>query len=311
MERGPFHTRSGRIHASSLLGIVAVLLFVGNVMHFLTRPYEASFYQTSYATIYFPTDRPVVEEWREVEGGIEAVVKWDAPVEGWKLFLEDELVSENSGPDIFFPVDEAESVYRTYTVEAQPKGLHPAFPMKVRYLSEAFNADRGLPRPGFSIVMSDEPMGNFKQYPVSDWVDTYEYVGSDELAEVDAILQEHVGIDERDTTLEKLEKIMIHQRQEMDQACRGTPPPDLRWKNPYTIYKEMRDNEAHGLVHPAGAGVCLPCQPGRPLNAPRARCPHTAQQLCPYRTHVGGSLDPRARALGLGRAELRGDLRNR
>jgi hypothetical protein len=237
---------TGAAASRLLLYIATTGLLVANLVHFLTRPYEASFYPSSYSTMYFPTDRPVVTGWQEVDGGVEAIVNWDAGVEGWKLYLDGAFVSENSGSAIFFPVDKEDSDNRTYTVVAQPEGLHPPFPMKVRYLSRSFHENRGLPRPTLSIVMSDEPMASFKQYPVSHWVDTFDYLSGDELAEVDDILREHSGILESDSTLDKLEKVMIHQRKALNKACRGTPPPQFRWKNPYTIYKEMRDGEGLG-----------------------------------------------------------------
>ncbi|MEX0330406.1 MAG: transglutaminase domain-containing protein [Puniceicoccaceae bacterium] len=226
--------------------MATVLLLVANIWYFLTRSWESTFYPTSYATIYYPTDRPVVTSWQEADGGVEAVVKWNAPVEGWKLYFNGELVSENSGAAIYFPVDEDYSDNRTYTVQALPENLFPPFEMKVRYLSDEFNTDRGLSRGWYAIVMSDEPMAKFKQFAVSDWVDRYEYLPESDLAEVEAILREEAGIQDSDTSLEKLEKVMMHQRDNLTQTCRGTPPPQYRWESPYTIYKEMRAGTGHG-----------------------------------------------------------------
>ena len=226
--------------------LATIVLFVANLGHFLTRPWEASFYQVSYSTIYFPTDRPVVTSWQEVEGGLEALINWDTAVEGWRIFKDGELVSENAGKAIFFPVDPEVTENQVYSVHAIPEGIHPPFEMKVRHLSDAFNKNRGVEHKGYSIVMSDEPMAKFKQYPVSHWVDDYDYIGEDNLSTVDTILRDEVGLEDEDSTLEKLEKLMVHQRDVMGQSCRGSPTPGFRWKSPYEIYQSMRNGPGTG-----------------------------------------------------------------
>ena len=49
-------------NGARLFWILALILFAANLAHFLTRGWEDSFYPASYSTIYFPTDRPVIEE---------------------------------------------------------------------------------------------------------------------------------------------------------------------------------------------------------------------------------------------------------
>ena len=50
--------------------LLTLVLLSANLWHFLHRDWEASYYPASYATIYYPTDRPVVKGWSAVEGGL-------------------------------------------------------------------------------------------------------------------------------------------------------------------------------------------------------------------------------------------------
>ena len=234
------------IGASRLLAGLALVLFAANLVHFLTRGIEDSYYPVSYSTIYFPTDRPVVSGWQVVDEGLEAIIKWDAEVTGWRVLKDGELISENTGKAIFFPTRRDQSDNQTYMVVAQPEGLYPPFEMKVRFLSEEFHSARGLPSPDYSIVVTDEPMANFKQFPVSEWVDTYDYMSEEDLTLADSIIHEKMGILDEDPVLVKLEKLMVHFRDELGQACRGAPPPDFRWKSPLQIYQQMRDGTGQG-----------------------------------------------------------------
>jgi len=69
-------------------------------------------------------------------------------------------------------------------------------------------------------------------------VDDYEYVGKEELAKVDKLLHDEVGIREGMPTFEKMEKLTAYLRRKLINA-RGVPKDDFRWMNPWLIYQEM------------------------------------------------------------------------
>ena len=90
----------------------------------------------------------------------------------------------------------------------------------------------------FILLKSSVPCGEFKQYSVQYWVDDYEYVGKEELAKVDKLLHDEVGIREGMPTFEKMEKLTAYLRRKLINA-RGVPKDDFRWMNPWLIYQEM------------------------------------------------------------------------
>ena len=73
--------------------VATVFLLVANVAFFLNRGIEDSYYPTTYSTIYYPTDRPVILEWQEIEGGI--AVPW---IKLYRRVAGAELVVETGMP---------------------------------------------------------------------------------------------------------------------------------------------------------------------------------------------------------------------
>jgi len=228
------------------LAALTLVLFAANIAFFLNRDMEDSYYPTTYATIYYPTDRPVISDWKEVEGGIEAVLSWNAPVEGWRILKEGAPYSENKGANPFFPTPVGDEAMHLYKAIPEPEGLFPPLEIEIRFLPEAFHTNRGLPRPDTYLIRTDVPTARFEEYPVNAWVDDYGYMDPKDLATTDDILQNQAGIRSDDTVTERLEKLMAHFRSKLGQKCRGTPPPDFRWKTPFQIYKEMDSGESQG-----------------------------------------------------------------
>mgnify|MGYP006272711177 FL=1 len=230
--------------------ILVLVFLVLNVIYFLKRSWEGSFVQSNYFSIYCPTEMPVIRKWKEEADGIRGLVRWKAPVEGWKITRDGEPYSECQGKDIFVPRpmngDEPDNTAHDYLATPQPEGIGLPIDLKIWYFARKNNEERGLPRPDMYILYTSNPNAAFKQYPLSFWVDDYEYMKREHLEETDKIIKEKICIEEGDTTLGKLDKIMIHLRDELGQPCRGVPPMRFRWMDPYEIYVEMRDGTGTG-----------------------------------------------------------------
>lgn len=236
----------GSIRPAVLGAILALGLLIANIVHVVTRSWESSFYQTSYATIYFPTDVPTILEWHEREGGIEAELNWNRTPEGWVILKNGEPHTANDGPFPFFPelVDDIDWYH--YTAIPQPAGIGAPVDLELRFLSSNYWNSVGLPRPNSYLIRTDSPHGRFKQFPVSEWIDDYAYLDERDLNEIDRILAEEVGVAESDGTLRVLEKLTVHFRDALGTRCRGNPHHDDRWRNPFLIYKNMRSGEGQG-----------------------------------------------------------------
>ena len=242
-----FRPRSGGwVRLPVLFSILLGVLFVANIIHVVTRSWEASFFQTSYATIYFPTDVPTILEWHEREGGIEAEINWNRTPDGWVILKEGEPHAANDGPYPFFPKLADDMSWYDYTAIPQPEGIGKSLELTLRFIPTEYWNGIGLPRPDSYMIRTDEVHGRFTQYPVSEWIDDYNYLADEDLAEIDRILREEVGITAEDGTLRKLEKLTVHFRDTLGQRCRGNPDHDDRWRDPFVIYKNMRSGDGKG-----------------------------------------------------------------
>lgn len=242
----PLPPPRGSVRPPVLLGLLAGVLFIANVFHVVTRSWEASFFQTSYATIYFPTDVPTIREWHERPGGIEAELRWAADPEGWVILKDGEPHAQNDGPYPFFPELVDDITWHDYTVIPQPEGIGAPLHITLRFLPNEYWTSVNLPRPDSYMIRTDLPHGRFTQYPVSEWVDDYAYLDEADLAAIDRILAEEVGLEESDGTLRKLEKLHAHFRDALGTRCRGNPDHDDRWRDPFTIYQNMRNGTGQG-----------------------------------------------------------------
>ena len=227
-------------------GILAVALGFANIIHVVTRSWESSFFQTSYATIYFSTDVPSILEWHERQGGIEAEIHWNQTPDGWVILKEGEPHAANDGPNPFFPELADDMSWYAYSAIPQPEGIGEPIELTLRFIPTEYWDDIDLPRPDSYMIRTDTPHGRFTQYPVSEWIDDYEYLADEDLTEIDRILREEVGISETDGTLRILEKLTAHFRDALGTRCRGNPDHDDRWRDPFVIYQNMRNGTGQG-----------------------------------------------------------------
>jgi hypothetical protein len=225
---------------------LSIVLFLINLIYFLMRDWEASYLPSNYATMYYPTERPVIVEWSETPSGIRPELSWSVPVEGWRIEKEGEFYAEVSGRELEIPLKEDDTDMRSYEAIPLPEGIADSLELQIRYLPESFHINRGLPRPDNYLFITDIPTGKFKQFSVADWVDRFEYLPKEDLQETERLLREEADIYSASGTLEKLERLMVFMRESLGKECRGTPPADFRWKTPFQIYEDMRDGTGQG-----------------------------------------------------------------
>ncbi|HKJ89592.1 MAG TPA: hypothetical protein VJ960_00555, partial [Oceanipulchritudo sp.] len=104
-----------------LFALLSLVLFGLNLFYFFTRGWEDSFYPTSYAKLYYSKERPVIKQWHAVQRGIEAEISWNAPVQGWKVYRNNELYSEKSGKNIFLPMEETGPEWQRFMAVPLPE----------------------------------------------------------------------------------------------------------------------------------------------------------------------------------------------
>lgn len=219
--------------------IVLFMLLIANVWYFLARDWESSYYPTTYATLYYPTDIPTIEWWHAKSlREIEVKIRWNRTVEAWRVTCDGENPQTVTGTCPVIQLRDDELQFHTYTLTPLPEGSGPDIKINIRFVSKEFYASRGMKLRDMYTLQPTCPVGKFPQLAVSDWVDDYQYVGAENLAEADRIIREDAGVQPGEPTLIKLEKIFRHLRQKLVNA-RGVPKDDFRWMNPFLIYQEM------------------------------------------------------------------------
>lgn len=226
-----------------------MLLLGANVVHFLQRDWESSFYPTSYGTLYYPEDVPVVETWTPL--GLKKLqlhVRWNQPVEGWDLSTNDGPSQFLPGKDPVIPLVDEDMVHHRYVLTSRPAHSAGTIELTIRSIPKSYYDKGGLttfPHEELYTMKTTSPIGEFKQYAVSEWLDDYTYVGEEQLAEIDRILREEVKITPEDSSLVKMEKLTIYLRDRLEHG-RGVPKDDFRWKNPCLLLEEMSDGTGKG-----------------------------------------------------------------
>jgi len=226
--------------------ILFIVLLVANIWHFLVREKESSFYPTSYATLYYPSDIPTVREWQQVaRDHIKVKIAMTKKVDQWQIITDDTNSQISNENDPILKVFDDEGQLHTYTLIPLPAGDAPRIQFTIRFYSKDFYANRGLKHSDVYIIKTDAPCGKFKQYPVDYWIDDYNYVGEEGLAAVDRIIHEEIGIRDDEPTFSKMEKLTCFLRDKLKDA-RGVPKDDFRWMNPWLIYQEMSSGTGKG-----------------------------------------------------------------
>lgn len=238
--------RSSRKRVCIVVSILFIILLIANIWHFLVRENEASFYPTSYATLYYPLDIPTIREWKKIAAGrLQVKIGWTKKVDRWQILTDGTDAQTSDGHDPIFNVVDDEGKFHTYTLIPQPDGIGPKIDVTMRFFSSNFYKERGLHHSDVYIISTPFPCGKFKQYPINHWVDGYSYVGKDDLAQADRIIREEIGIRADEPTFSKMEKLTRYLRIKLKDA-RGVPKDDFRWMNPWLIYQDMIQGTGKG-----------------------------------------------------------------
>ena len=232
--------------ATLILTICFIILLIANIVHFINREWEASFYPASYATLYYPTDIPTITRWEKLDQTtLKLLVNLSQEVEGWRVTDSEGNTQYSEGADPVIQIRKIDRELQSFTLTPVPDNKQIKIDFTLRFYSREFYQKGGMDRPDVYIIKAGVPCGEFNQYSLSDWVDDYAYVGEEGLAEVDRILRDEVKIEPDEPTFSRMEKLTSFLRKKLINA-RGIPKNDLRWMNPWLIYSEMLEGTAKG-----------------------------------------------------------------
>ena len=226
--------------------LVIFLIAVGiTVYGFINKEWETFYTPESYATIYYPSDYPVISDFDQIsQTRIQIHISAKTTVNTWQLDADGMEPQTAHGMNPEFNINPEEFTQINYTLRAiEPADVAPV-PFSIKFYSKEFYKEKGLDRKDVYIVNTDLPYGKFKQYPLAFWGDDYSYLAEEQLAETENILAE-MGLKEEEPTLVKMEKITVYLRGKLINSG-GVPKNDSRWYDPLTLYRQMVSGDCKG-----------------------------------------------------------------
>jgi hypothetical protein len=226
--------------------LLFLVLLAANLYHFFTLPREANFVVRPYATINTVKDVPVIRDWEIVERRVLKLdIDWNRDVTGWRISGEDRSPWEVDSPSPILHLDEeADREFRTFTLTPLPPGIGKDFRVTVRMTPTEHYRSQGRKAGDVYNVRADIPCGDFEHFSLEEWCDDYGYLDATSLHKADSLVRV-AGIEESDSTLVKMEKLVAFLRAELKDA-RGVPSNDSRWKTPWKLFVDMRDGRDKG-----------------------------------------------------------------
>jgi hypothetical protein len=215
-----------------------VLLTAANIIVYLTKNEVDMFVPATYKTLYYPTDVPTLAGTKIISNGrlmLKIVMKEKA--QRWSIIDDTGERYEQTGK---YPVMKLKDFIHGYEIETQ--GITPPVRISVRFgfYSSEFYKKEGRTQPdNYWLISASIPMGKFRQYPLSHWVDTFPYVDEKEKEEARRILREEMHIMGNETSLEKIEKICAYQAV-LYKTQAGTPDDRMKVEvSPLKIFQRV------------------------------------------------------------------------
>jgi hypothetical protein len=240
------HSMIRRRRLTQMMFLVWIVFFGASIYVFLSREWESSFYPTSYATLYYPLDVPTILEWKVMDRDrMQLNLGCTREVHEWKILTDGGKEQKGVGMNPSFRLDTTFSELHVYRLIPSPAGACQDVEVSVRFYSKEYYACHGMEHEDVYVVRANVPCGRFEQYALADWTDDYRYVGKEDLAKVDQLLKEEVGIRPGDPALLRMEKLFPYLRKKL-KGMGGVPKDDERWMNPWVLYNSLTDGTGKG-----------------------------------------------------------------
>jgi hypothetical protein len=236
MDIQPARPSRKRKRLIGLLSILLLLATAANVLVYLTRSKMDMFVPATYKTLYHPTDVPTLAGTEIVGRGrlMLKIVMKDQP-RRWVITDDAGGRYEQAGA---YPVLKLLDFQHGYEIAA-PDAVPPSrISIHFGFYSSEFYKKAGRTQPdNYWLISADIPMGKFRQYPLSHWVDTFPYIGEDQKAEARRIIRDEMGISGSETTLEKIDKVCAYQINRLQKHL-GTPNDRIEAEvSPFRIFQ--------------------------------------------------------------------------
>lgn len=226
------------IPAAALL----LLLTAANLAVYLTRHEIDMFVPATYKTLYHPTDVPTLVDTRVLaKGRLRLEIAMREPERRWIVTDDAGGRAEQTGES---PVLELKEFIHAYEIELP--GRTPPFRISVRfgfYTSEYYKKGGRTQPDNYWLISASIPMGKFRQFPLSHWIDTFPYVSAGEKDEARRILREDMKVAGGESAIEKIEKICAYQGL-LYRTQAGTPDDRMKdERSPLKIFRRVQAKE--------------------------------------------------------------------
>lgn len=222
--------------------ILLLLLTAANFAVYLARHEIDMFLPATYKTLYHPTDVPTLVDTRILgHGRLMLKIAMREQPRRWIVTDDAGGRAEQTGES---PVLELKEFIHAYEIEVPDRT--PPLLISIRfgfYTSEYYKKGGRTQPDNYWLISASIPMGKFRQYSLSRWIDAFRYVAAEEKDEARRILREEMNVAGGESALEKIEKICAYQGK-LYKTQAGTP--DDRMQNevsPLRMFRRVQAKE--------------------------------------------------------------------
>ncbi len=225
-----------------LSAVLLLLLTAANAGFFLARHEIDMFVPATYKTLYYPADVPALVNTRVLaKGRLRLDIAMRERPRRWIVTDDAGGRAEQAGE---FPVLELKEFIHSYEIEIPDLAPPVRISIRFGFYTSEFYKKAGRTQPdNYWLISASIPMGEFRRFPLSRWVDTFPYVSEAEKEEGRRILRDDMKVSGGESALEKIEKICGYQMA-LYKTQAGTPDDRMKDEpSPLKIFLRVQAKE--------------------------------------------------------------------
>jgi hypothetical protein len=216
------------------LPVILFLLITGiNVYIFFNRDDHAFIKQSSFAELYPVTGNQAARDFKELDDSSISIVLNDPPSKpvNWQVFMDNALLVSVNATEPFFSVQEG---IHNYSISAE--SLPDTIRLKAEYISAKSSIEKDrIGNSGITVFKADLPIASL-QHHLDKWKDDEIPVTKTEAEAIQIILKDSIGINDHESTIDKIKKIGGYLGTKLD-AAEGNPTSTINGLSVFQQYK--------------------------------------------------------------------------
>ena len=219
-----------------LVGVTIALLFFifANIWIFIHRSDGFLFVPVSYAIIYSVEEAPRIVEANPLDDTLHIKLSNSLLCKKWEITTDESGKYKNIGP---YPKIKLFTGRHTYKINCLESDEFSTIILRINFVpSDILPVTNSKIPDRYTILSTNVPIGKIMQYSIDRWHPNYPK--GEELDEAKRIVYQDAGIQDKDHTLIKIEKLVHFLLKKLDNK-RGTPTSEMTYSlSPLLLYKK-------------------------------------------------------------------------